>query len=253
MLLSGPFSLLHIFDMKKAAIITGASSGIGAATAKIFSQNGYFVYLLGRNEERLTAVALECTSGASLLKCDLSSEASIEKYSKHVLERADTDVQVLVNNAGIFAVGSLIDTSMKTWREQFETNLFGSISFTQKILPLFLKNKKGSILNVSSTVGIKSTAGTGAYAASKAAMISWSNTLALELGVHGIRVNCLAPGLVDTPIHAGRDMNAMASLQPLGRVGTADEIARSIYFLASEDSAWTTGALLAVDGGINLT
>jgi NAD(P)-dependent dehydrogenase (short-subunit alcohol dehydrogenase family) len=102
-------------------------------------------------------------------------------------------------------------------------------------------------------VGIKSTAGTGAYAASKAAMISWSNTLALELGVHGIRVNCLAPGLVDTPIHAGRDMNAMASLQPLGRVGTADEIAKSIYFLASEDSAWTTGALLAVDGGINLT
>jgi NAD(P)-dependent dehydrogenase (short-subunit alcohol dehydrogenase family) len=239
--------------MKKAALITGASSGIGAATARLFSQNGYFIYLLGRNEERLTSVALECTSGASLLKCDLASAASIEKYTKHVLERTDTDLQVLVNNAGMFTPGKWQETPIQSWREQFETNLFGTIAFTQKILPLFMKRKKGSIVNVASTLGIRSTIGTGAYSAGKAAMISWSNTMALELGPSGIRVNAIAPGLVNTPIHKGRDMSELNSLQPLGRVGTPEEIAKSIYFLGSDDSSWTTGAVLSVDGGINLT
>ncbi len=249
--------------MKKAVLITGASSGIGAATAKLFSQHGYFVYLLGRNEEHLTEVAIQCQHGASLLRCDLNSEASVIKYTQHLFERPDTDLQILVNNAGIFERTNHTSDggSLSSWRKQFDTNLFSAINITEKILPLFMQKKKGSIVNVSSTLGLKPSADTAAYSASKAAMINWTQSLAQELGPLQIRVNCVAPGIVDTPIHSFHHLktedkqnvlNQLSPLQPLQRIGNVDEIAQAIYFLGSEQSSWTTGAVLAVDGGINL-
>lgn len=246
--------------MKKAVLITGASSGIGAATARVFAENEYFVYLLGRNEERLHEVALTCSQGASLLKADLNNEAQVEKYTQHLLERPDTDLQVLVNNAGIFERQNFAqDAHLEVWRRQFETNLFGSLRLTQKILPLFLKKKSGSIVNVSSTLGLRPSEGTSAYSAAKAAMISWTESLALELGPHQIRVNCVAPGIVDTPIHdfhqapdKNQTLRHLNLLQPLKRIGEPEEVAQAIYFLGSPLSSWTTGAVLAVDGGINL-
>ncbi len=249
--------------MKKAVLITGASSGIGAATAKLFSQHGYFVYLLGRNEEHLTEVAIQCQHGASLLRCDLNSEASVIKYTQHLFERPDTDLQILINNAGIFERTNHTSDggSLSTWRKQFDTNLFSAINITEKILPLFMQKKKGSIVNVSSTLGLKPSADTAAYSASKAAMINWTQSLAQELGPLQIRVNCVAPGIVDTPIHSFHHLktedkqnvlNQLSPLQPLQRIGNVDEIAQAIYFLGSEQSSWTTGAVLAVDGGINL-
>ena len=131
----------------------------------------------------------------------------------------------------------------------------------QNIYPLMKPGLGHSIVNVSSTLGLRPIENVSAYCATKAAMISWTETMALELGAQNIRVNCVAPGLVDTPIHPfhsqapekkQQSLEKLAPMQPLGRVGTAEEIARSIYFLASEDSAWTTGATLSVDGGINL-
>lgn len=247
--------------MKKAALITGASSGIGAATAQLFSENGYFVYLLGRNEERLSQVALSCRNGASLLKAELTNEASLNKYTQHLFGRSDTELQVLVNNAGIFERHSHLEQNMDIWKKQFDTNLFGAVSLTQKLMPLFLKSKKGAIINVASTLAHKPTADTSAYSASKAAMIAWTQSLALELGPMGIRVNCVCPGLVDTPIHEfhalpedakKQILHRLKDVQPLSRIGTPEEIAESIYFLASEKSKWTTGAILDVDGGINL-
>jgi NAD(P)-dependent dehydrogenase (short-subunit alcohol dehydrogenase family) len=246
--------------MKKAALITGASSGIGAATAKLFSDKGYFVFLLGRNEERLQEVALTCRNGSSLLKADLNNEAQIEKYTQHLFQRPDTSLEVLVNNAGIFERNDLLHDGQDVWRKQFDTNLFGSVNLTHKLLPLFLVQGKGSIVNVSSTLGLKPVAHTSAYSASKAAMISWTQTLALELGPKNIRVNCVCPGIVDTPIHSfhkasdkDQTIEQMKSLQPLQRIGTSEEIAEAIYFLASPQSSWTTGSILSVDGGINLT
>lgn len=245
--------------MKKAALITGASSGIGAATAKLFAQKGYFVFLLGRNEDRLNEVALECPNGASLLKADLSNDTQVNKYTQHLFERPDVKLEVLVNNAGIFEVHDFLQENLSTWRQQFEINLFGSINLTQKILPLFLRLGSGSIVNVSSTLGLKPTANTSAYSASKAAMINWTQSLALEMGPKNIRVNCVCPGIIDTPIHSFHSapdkqitLDKMRSLQPLQRIGTPSEVAEAIYFLGSPKSSWTTGSVLCVDGGINL-
>lgn len=255
------FSYANFRLMKSAVLISGASSGIGAATAIEFSKQGYFVYLLGRHEDRLHQVALQCLNGASLLKVDLNNEAQVDKYTQHLFERADTRLEVLVNNAGIFERHDFLDQGLDIWRQQFETNLFASLRLTQKILPLFLKQGQGSIVNVSSTLGLKPTAKTGAYSAAKAALVSWTQSLALELGPKNIRVNCICPGIVDTPIQAfhhlssvskAQALNDMKTLQPLQRVGTPEEIAESIFFLGSNKSSWTTGAILSVDGGIHL-
>ncbi len=245
--------------MKKAVLISGASSGIGAATAKLFSDKGYFVFILGRNEERLQEVALECRNGASILKCDLNNEAQVVKYTQHLFERPDVSLEVLINNAGIYQTHDFLHDGLATWRQQFETNLFGSIQLTQKILPLFFVQGRGSIVNVASTLGLKPVAHTSAYSASKAAMINWTQSLAIELGPQNIRVNCVCPGIVDTPLHGfhrhedkAQTLEKMKPLQPLQRIGTSDEIAESIYFIGSAQSSWTTGAILSVDGGINL-
>ncbi len=247
--------------MKPAVVISGASSGIGAATAIHFSKKGYFVYLLGRNEDRLHEIALQCENGSSLLKADVTNEAQLDKYTKHLTERPDTRVEVLINNAGIFQRHEFLAGGMEPFRKQFETNFFGALMLTQKVLPLFLKQGSGSIVNVSSTLGLRPTGDTSAYSASKAAMINWTQSLARELGPKKIRVNCICPGIVETPIHdftkkspeqKSKTLDFLNTLQPLGRIGTAEEIAESIYFLGSNQSTWTTGATLSVDGGINL-
>jgi NAD(P)-dependent dehydrogenase (short-subunit alcohol dehydrogenase family) len=247
--------------LKKAALITGASSGIGKATALEFAQQGYFVYLMGRNKAHLEEVALQCRHGAMILSCDLKDPAQVEKRVHEILENPSYQLEVLVNNAGIYKPNTTEDGTDELWREQFEVNVMGSVRLTRLLVPYFKKYKKGSIVNVSSTLGLSPTAGTGAYSATKAAMNNWTQSLALELGSFGIRANAVCPGLVDTPIHAfhsqtGAEKQAsldkMSSLQPLGRIGTPEEIAKSIFFLGSDLSSWTTGALLSVDGGINL-
>jgi NAD(P)-dependent dehydrogenase (short-subunit alcohol dehydrogenase family) len=239
--------------VKKAALITGAGSGIGKATALEFSRQGYFVYLMGRSKEKLEAVALECRNGAALLSCDLKDPAQVSKRLQEIFDSPFYQVEVLVNNAGAFQTHTLEDGSDELWRELFEVNVLGPLRVTRGLVPYFQKYKKGSIVNVSSTLGLRPVGPNGAYSASKAALNNWTQTLALELAPAGIRVNAICPGLVDTPIHQPGALDGLAGIQPLGRVGQPDEIARSIYFLASDLSAWTTGALIPVDGGINLT
>lgn len=247
--------------MKKAAVITGASSGIGAETAKLFSQKGYFVFLAGRNADRLTEVALQCPAGASLLKIDFEKSETLKKYSDHVFGRQDVSLEVLVNNAGIYENHDFLGGSPELWLRQFQVNLLGPVQWTQMLMPLLEKSGRGSIVNVSSTLGLRPGATSGAYSAAKAAMNSWTQSLAIEYGPKNVRVNAVCPGIVDTPIHSfhslpdtekEKRLNAMAKLQPLGRIGQPQEIAEAIYFLGSEQSAWTTGAVLSVDGGINL-
>ena len=247
--------------MKKAALITGAGSGIGRAAAIEFSKNGYFVYLMGRNKERLTETALECRHGASIVSCDLKDLAALNKRLDEVLTAKIHRVEVLVNNAGIFHQHDVEGGNDEIWMEEFEVNLLGPVRLTRAFFPYFKQQGGGSIVNVSSTLGIRPSANTQSYSAVKAGMINWTQSLAQEGGSHKIRVNCVCPGIVDTPIHSfhklegekrTQALESMKGLQPLGRIGSPEDIAKAIYFLGSDQSSWTTGAILSVDGGINL-
>lgn len=248
--------------MKKAALITGASSGIGSSTAIEFSKNGYFVYLMGRNRERLEEVALKCRSGASIVSCDLTDLAALNKRLDEITSAKIHRVEVVVNNAGIYENHSTEEGSDDIWRRQYEVNLLGPVRIARAFFPYFKAMGGGSFVNVASTLGLRPQGPTSSYSATKAAMVNWTQSLALEGGPAKIRANCVCPGIVDTPIHSFHNLpedqkqqtlDKMGSLQPLGRIGTPEDVAKAIYFLGSEQSAWTTGAILSVDGGINLT
>lgn len=238
--------------MKNAVIITGAGSGIGEATCLEFAKHGYFVFLLGRRPETLQKVLAQIKNSGLALACDLTDTASVQQTVKKIFSTSDVLVNALVNNAGIFKREAFESSSDELWLNQFNTNLFGAVRITREVYPHFKKQKQSSIVNVSSTLGLSPAANISAYSASKAAMVNWTETLALEGGPLGIRANCVCPGIVDTPIHAGQDLSCLQRLQPLQRTGTPAEIAKAIYFLSSEASSWTTGAVLSVDGGINL-
>ncbi|MFZ3229223.1 MAG: SDR family oxidoreductase [Pseudobdellovibrio sp.] len=243
-----------------SVLVTGASSGIGAEIAREFSRKGYFVFLLGRNSEKLKHVQNTCKGPTEILAFDLKDLADYQAQILKLIENKP-NLEILVNCAGIFTQSSFLETSDDTWSEQFEVNLLSAVRLTRLIWPLFIKNKKGSVLNIASTLGLKPTASTSAYSASKAAMINWTQALAQEGGSNNIRVNCICPGIVDTPIHLfhaledsekSKILNDISKLQLLEKIGTPSNIAKSAYFLAGDDSAWTTGSILTVDGGINI-
>ncbi|MGZ3772083.1 MAG: SDR family NAD(P)-dependent oxidoreductase [Pseudobdellovibrionaceae bacterium] len=248
--------------MKKAALITGASSGIGAATAIEFGKNGYFVYLMGRNRENLEAVALKCRSGSSIVSCDITDESALNKRLEDVMGAKIHRVEVLVNNAGIYRTNTTEESSYEIWKNHFDVNLFSHVHIVKMLFPYLKKHGGGSIVNISSTLGLRPQGPTSAYSASKAAMVNWTQSLALEGGPFQIRANCICPGFVDTPIHdfhffeeerKKKTLEKINVMQPLGRIGTPEEIAKAAYFLGCDLSSWTTGAVLSVDGGINLT
>lgn len=243
----------------KQVLITGAGSGIGLATAQYFSSQGWMVYLLGRGHDKLQAAQKTLKNKSVLLPCDLSKSKDIESL-KEKLHLAKSRIDVLVNNAGIYNPAHFWQETESSWQDHFETNLFGAVRLTRLLWQQLLETK-GAITNVSSTLGLRPIENTGAYSASKAALNSWTQTLALEAGPLGVRVNAICPGLVDTPIHFFHNSEKsehqslrqkLDKMQPLQRMGAPEDIARAIYFISSE-SPWTTGALLPVDGGVSLT
>ncbi|MCC6137195.1 MAG: SDR family oxidoreductase [Bdellovibrionaceae bacterium] len=244
----------------KDVLITGAGSGIGKATAKIFSHNEYRVFLVGRNVQKLEQTQKELTHTSVVVPCDISHPSGLSSLQE-VLKKHTAHISVLVNNAGIYKMAPFAEETAEHWDWHFKTNLFAAVNLTH-ILWNDLKKNKGSVVNVSSTLGLRPIPGTGAYSASKAALNSWTQTLALEAGADGVRVNAICPGLVDTPIHSyhkSTDPSMMSlrkrldNLQPLGRVGEPEEIASAIYFAATDAAKWMTGALIPIDGGVGLT
>jgi NAD(P)-dependent dehydrogenase (short-subunit alcohol dehydrogenase family) len=245
-----------------SVFITGASSGIGRACAIKYSQEGYFVYLLGRNRDELLKTQKQLIGPSQILVCDLSKNSEIDKMFKELDLSKNPPLEILVNNAAIFARASFVECdNLDSWSEQMQLNYFSVLYLTKKFIPHFVMQKSGAIINISSTLSFQPSVGCSAYGASKAALDYWSQTLALELGSSNVRVNCINPGIVDTPIHPfynlaekekQETLEKLGKLQPLGRIGRPEEIAEAVYFLSSKKSAWTTGVLWSVDGGIHL-
>ncbi|MFN7728681.1 MAG: SDR family NAD(P)-dependent oxidoreductase [Bdellovibrio sp.] len=249
----------------KAVLITGSSKGIGAAAARLFRKEGYFVFLHGRNLKDLELIEKELGQKDSILVGDLGNSEDVDLVCKNLEDRVKFQglkLQTLINNAGIFHRQKASEQRADFWESQFRVNILGPARLTERLVPLLAQHAPSSIVNIATTLALRPAVGTSAYGASKAAMVHWTTSLAVELAPQQIRVNCVCPGLVDTPIHDFHFLPAaekekvkeqLKNLQPLGRIGEASEIADSIFFLASQKSKWTTGSILSVDGGINLT
>ena len=247
----------------KRVIVTGASSGIGRATALRFLSAGASVTLVGRRLDALDDVA-KLTSGtiarAFPLAADLSDENECESLVSQAVERMG-GLDVLVNAAGILKAGRIEDTSLELWDEMMNINL-RSVFHLMKLAIPHLENSRGSVVNVSSVTGPRSFPGVLAYCVSKAGVDHLTRCAALELAPKGIRVNAVNPGVVVTGLHRSGGMGDEAyaaflehskTTHPLGRVGAAEEVAELIYFLASDKAGWITGETVCIDGGRALT
>jgi NAD(P)-dependent dehydrogenase (short-subunit alcohol dehydrogenase family) len=243
----------------RAALVTGATSGIGRATALRFAEEGARLALVGRNAEALGAVAAEVGArGAEALavRADVTSEEDARRAVGQTVE-AFGALDVLVNAAGILANGTVETTALGAWDEMMNVNLRSVFHLTQLAVP-HLERRPGNVVNVSSVTGLRAFPGVLAYCVSKAGVDQLTRCAALELAAKGVRVNAVNPGVVVTEVHrrAGMGDDAYAAFlehstktHPLGRVGTAGEVAELVLFLASDRAAWVTGATYSIDGG----
>jgi NAD(P)-dependent dehydrogenase (short-subunit alcohol dehydrogenase family) len=248
---------------RKTAIVTGASSGIGKATAIRFAQDGIDVALVSRERSALEETAREMASleGKPLvLPADLSKEEDARRCIQETVSRFDR-LDFLINAAGIIGSGTVASTNLESWDTIMNINL-RSVFFLMQLAVPYLEKTKGSIVNVSSITGLRAFPGIVSYCVSKAGVDQLTRCAALELAEKGIRVNAINPGVVRTQLHrrGGMDPKAYAaflehskSTHPLGRVGEPGEAAELIAFLVSDRAGWITGTTISVDGGRALT
>lgn len=236
----------------KVAVITGATSGMGEASAKRFAMAGAKVILAGRNKERGLRIEKEiCDMGAeaSWIYIDVAEEESVRNFVPEAVEKYGK-VDILFNNAGIFPpTPSLEEMSTEQWDEIMNVNATGMFRVTKYLMP-YLESSHGVILNNASVAGMQSYASgkVYAYGASKAAVIQFTRMIAKMYGAK-IRINCICPGVIDTPIFINRDFSRYHDIIPMHRVGTAEEVAKVANFLVSDDASYVNGAVLPIDGG----
>lgn len=237
--------------MAKTVLITGASRGIGAATAEIFADNGYNVIInYNKNHERAKQIASK--TGGNLIQADVSDIVQTEKMIDSIISEYGK-IDVLVNNAGISVTGTFDSISDEDARRLFDVNIFGTFNCTKLVLPHMLRRKYGKIINVSSMWGQVGASCEVHYSASKAAVIGFTKALAKEVGPSGITVNCVSPGFISTDMTAcytKEEVNAICEEIPVGRTGSPYEVAQAVFYLASEQAAYITGQVLGINGGI---
>lgn len=245
--------------MIKYVYISGGASGIGFKTAKLCLKKNWTPIVLGRREGKLQGASAQLNN-CPYLSVDLSKESSKENLRNHFKTLPKGELIGLVNNAGIYKPSSFLNTKTEDWTNQFNVNLLSAVYLSQEFFEE-LKNSQGSVVNISSTLGIRPIANTGAYSASKAAMNNLTQTMALEFAPFGVRVNSICPGIVNTPIHKDSQgegdesimkwKESLKAVQPLDRIGEPVDISETVVHLI-EKSKWTTGTIINIDGGVLL-
>jgi NAD(P)-dependent dehydrogenase (short-subunit alcohol dehydrogenase family) len=242
----------------KVALITGGGTGIGAACARIFAQEGATVVITGRRKDVLEQVVkeIEKAKGRALA---VAGSVTDEAHAQAVVAQASRSygkLDILVNNAGALAFGKLLhETDEADWNEMLAINLTGTYRMIKAAVPDMIKAGGGSIVNVSSIASLVGIPMLAAYSASKGGMDTLTRCVAMDYAPQKIRCNSVCPGLVDTPMASGliNNKDALAQLltaYPLGRPGTSEEISKLILYLASDESAWMTGSVIPIDGGM---
>ena len=244
--------------MKKTVLITGASRGIGRAAAEAFAKAGYNVAVnynksveaaetLCRELEKYSVKALP-------FQADVADKKAVNAMTNEI-EKKLGGVSVLVNNAGIAEQALFTDITEKMWDRMFAVNVKGAYNCTQAILPKMIHEKYGRIINISSMWGISGASCEVHYSAAKAALIGFTKALAKEVGLSGITVNCVAPGVIDTDMNGHLSPETISELKeetPLNRIGAPRDVAETVLFLASEKASFITGQTISVDGGFIL-
>ena len=242
-----------MFDLTgKTALVTGASGGIGAAIARALHGAGAVVGLSSTRVEPLQALAAEFGARAHVLPCNLSDPAEVEGLVKRAAE-AMGSVDILVNNAGITRDGLVMRMSDEDWQAVIDVNLTASFRLCRAAVRGMMKARWGRIVNISSVVGQTGNGGQVNYAASKAGLVGLTKSLAAEVASRGITANCVAPGFIETAMTDKLNEAQRAGILtavPAGRMGTPDEIAAAVLYLASAEAGYVTGATLHVNGGM---
>lgn len=242
--------------MRKIALITGGSRGIGAACVHAFAEEGYaVVFLYNRSADKADQLVQSLRDegcDVAAYPCDVSDPQQVKDTVATIL-RTYHHIDALVNCAGIAHIGLFTDMTEAEWDHLFAVNVRSAFSVTKAVLPGMISRQQGAIVNVSSMWGEVGASCEVAYSATKAALIGLTKALAKEVGPSGVRVNCVTPGVIDTDMNAqltDEDRAALADETPLGRIGSAEEVAKSILFLCGEGASFITGQVLGVSGGL---
>jgi 3-oxoacyl-[acyl-carrier protein] reductase len=227
----------------KSVLVTGATGAIGEATARMFSANGYFVYIHYHSNQAKADDLVSELGNAQSVGFDIASAESVRAALEGI------EVDVLVNNAGKTKDKLFFWLEDSDWDDVIQTNLTGTYYVTKALLPAMQKKKKGAIVNVSSVAGLVGNVGQTNYAASKGGMIAMTKSLALEIARHGIRANCVVPGFIHSEMTAGFNEKDFQKLIPMKRFGNPDEVAETIFFLADKAS-YITAEVITISGGM---
>jgi 3-oxoacyl-[acyl-carrier protein] reductase len=243
-----------LFDLTgKTALVTGASGGIGGTVAKLLVQQGATVALSGTKTEALEKLASELGGKAVVTPANLGDKASVEALAKSAEEKLGGRVDILVNNAGLTRDQLAMRMKDEDWQQVLDVNLTAAFILSRAVMRGMMKNRWGRIVSVTSVVGVTGNPGQANYAASKAGLIGMSKSLAQELASRNITVNCVAPGFIATAMTDALNDEQKAAINariPAGKMGTSEDIAAAVVYLASSEAGYVTGQTLHVNGGM---